>query len=411
VGQPTFRWQLTRSESGVPLFGSGGTPLITTVFLDADTGGPREVPVAVLPGGNGVPDIGVADADGDIMLADPREFTTAPRPVHKYTATEEARSLTIVRLDTGKVIRTFRPSKLGVFPDDVFTLTHIPAPITVQPKAFPDTTGAVADRIYVGDREGRLWRVDVSSQNARDWTMKVFYDAFEDGDVTSSQPVMLPPVLSVDDVGDVTVNFATGSQNLDNSQNRVISLTERLDEDTNDFMAHVNWIHQLNAGDRVTGPMVLFNSALYYAVSRPPATSLAACDVGQSKVYGAHYTESLDFEAAKARHGLPDPTTGPAPAPGTTSLLIASQAGLVFGVSLESAPSCASEEVAVSGNESFGYGEVRMSTTVKPGKYYLTFDASGNNTGTDARGVLEVRQEVESPKLSVSISSWAAVYE
>jgi type IV pilus assembly protein PilY1 len=416
TGRPIFRWQLTRNASNKPLFGSGGTPLITSVFLDNDSGGPREVAVAVLPGGDALPESGVADGDGEIMPADPASFTTA-RVVRKYReaadAERAARSLTIVRLDTGAIVRTFRPAfdaDEGMFRDDVLTTVAIPAPITGQPKAFPETTGSVADRIYVGDRDGRLWRVDVSSQDPDDWTMKVFYDAFEDGTTASSEPVILPPVLSVDDVGDVTVAFSTGDQNLDDSQNRVISLTERLN-DSNQYEAHVNWIHQLTAGDRVTGPMVLFNRGLYYAVSRPPATTGNACDVGGSTVYGTHYIESADFQDARERGDDPNPTTGPAPAPDLTSLVIASQAGLVFGLSLEEAPTCASEEVTVSGNDTFGYGEVRMSRTVKPGKFYLTFDASGNNTGSDARGVLEVRQELASPRTPVSFSSWAAVYE
>jgi hypothetical protein len=92
--------------------------------------------------------------------------------------------------------------------------------------------------------------------------------------------------------------------------------------------------------------------------------------------------------------------------------VIAAQPGLVFGLSLEAEPTCASEEEAVSGNDSFGYGEVRMSRTVNPGKYFLTFAASGNDAGgAEAQGVLQVRQELESPRLPVTFSSWAAVYE
>jgi hypothetical protein len=128
-------------------------------------------------------------------------------------------------------------------------------------------------------------------------------------------------------------------------------------------------------------------------------------------VYGTHYIESADFQDARERGDDPDPTTGPAPAPDRTDLVIASQAGLVFGLSLEQAPTCASEQEAVSGNDTFGYGEVRMSRTVNQGKFYLTFDASGNNTGSGAPGVLEVRQELAAPRMPVTFSSWAAVYE
>jgi type IV pilus assembly protein PilY1 len=408
--QPTFRWQLTQDPLGNNLFGTGGTPLITTVFLGDDTI-QKEVPVAVLPGGNAAPGgaTGTAPLAADVLGTDPSSFKTS-RAGRDYDGSEAARSLTIVRLDTGEVLRTFRPAR-GSFSNEVWKeATVIPAPITGQPKAFPETTGAVADRIYVGDRDGRMWRVDVSSQNPRDWRMQVLYDAFEDGDSSSSQPVVLPPVLSVDDVGDVTIAYATGSQDLDNTQNRVISLTERLDDDKN-FIAHVNWIHQLDLGDRVTGPMVLFNSGLYYAVSHPPATTGASCDVGSSKVYGAHYSQSDDFITATNNGDDPDPTTGPAKAPGGSALEITRQAGLVFGLSLEQEPTCVSAEETVSGNDSFGYGEVRMSQEVNPGRYYLTFDASGNNTGPDSRGVLEVRQQLASPQLPVTFQSWAVVYE
>jgi hypothetical protein len=132
--------------------------------------------------------------------------------------------------------------------------------------------------------------------------------------------------------------------------------------------------------------------------------------VGRSKVYGAHYIESADFEQATGDGDDPDPTTGPAPAPNEDDLVIADQPGLVFGLSLEAEPTCASEEEVVNGEDSFGYGEVRMSRTVKPGKYFLSFAASGNDT-ENTRGVREVRQELESPRLPVTFSSWAAVYE
>jgi type IV pilus assembly protein PilY1 len=318
-----------------------------------------------------------------------------------------------VRLDTGEIIRSFRPDAGGTtIKNDVITPTLITAPITGQPKAYPDLTGAVADRIFVGDRDGRLWRVDVSSQNPEDWEMKIFYDAFEDEtDVESGQPVTLPPVISVDEVGDVTVAFATGNQDLDNTKNRVISLTERLN-DHNEFYAHVNWIEKLDDGYRVTGPMVLFNSALYFAVSHPPATTGVSCDVGNSKVLGMHYIESADFKDATEDDRDPDPETGPALAPNEKSFEIASQPGLVFGVSLEQEPTCASAPDVISGNDSFGYGEVKMSTEIHPGKYYLSFDASGNDEGgTESRGVFQDKKKLESPKLSVTFQSWAVVYE
>lgn len=409
AGGPTFLWQLTRSASGVELFGSNGTPLITTVFVNAASGGPREVAVAVLPGGDAAPDSGTAASIGPIMETEPAEYQTV-RPIRNYASSPAARSLTIVRLDTGEVIRTFRP-EAGPFDSSVVTLTDIPAPLTGQPKAFPETTGSVADRIFIGDREGRIWRVDVSSQNPANWSMEVFYDAFAGGAQADSQPVVLPPVLSVNDEGNVTVAFATGDQQATSAPstmvNRIISLTEKVD--SGEFIAHVNWIQSLTAGDRVTGPMVLFNRGLYYSASRPPDTSGAACDVGQSKVFGTHFEDSV-AAVADPSDTSPDPESGPAPAPGLTDELITSRSdGLIFGVSLEAEPTCASTEEVIDGNDSFGYGQVSMSRTVRPGRFFLTFEVSGSSA--DPRGVLEVRQELASPRLPVTFESFALIYE
>jgi type IV pilus assembly protein PilY1 len=405
--QPNFLWQLTRNTSGTALFGNGGTPLITTVYLNS-VSGPREVPVAVLPGGDAANVSGTAPTVGPVSTIDPAYSSTYPltRKGRLYDATAlAARSLTFVRLDTGEVVRTFRPSaSSALFSSSVFAATDIEAPIVGQPKAFPETTGAVADRIFVGDRDGRLWRVDVSATDPTQWTMSIFFDAFYDqSDPTQRQPVVLPPVVSVNTQGQTTVAFATGDQQATSASatmvNRVVSLTEELDA-TNGFEAKPNWVHTLTTGERVTGPMVLFNEGLYYAASRPPSSSSAACDVGSSKVYGTNYINSLT---------LGNPSTGPGYAPNQTSLVLSSRSdGLTFGLSLQAEPTCTNDATTISGNDSFGYGTVSMSTIAKPGRYLLTFEVTGSNSGSD--GVLEVQQELTRPSVPVTFQSWAPIY-
>lgn len=421
--EPTFRWQLTRDDAGTALFGKGGTPLITTVFLDQEGDGklPREVAVAVLPGGNATPISGTqATVASAVMEMDEDQSgfkSTRLGRNYSYAEAEPTRSLTIVRLDTGEVIRTFRPVQ-GPFDTDVWTETDLDAPITGQPAAFPEATGSVADRIYVGDRDGRLWRVDVSSQNPENWTMKRMYDAFHNGVPADSQPVFLAPVLSVDEIGDVTIAFATGSQDLDSSTNRVISLTDHLNEDA-EFVTHLNWYQTLENQERVTGNMVLFNSILYYSAARPPATlNAAACDIGGSSVYGVHYVHSADYVTALENGTDPRPQSGPEPSPDDdgdirATPVLASRPGLIFGVSLQPVPTCVDQIDDVDGNDSFGYGQVSRARKVNPGKYYLQYTASGNTTGgaNEARGVRTYSDEVPIPPLPVTFQSWALVYE
>jgi type IV pilus assembly protein PilY1 len=405
---PKFLWQLTRTDAGTNLFGSGGTPLITTLFINLP-GGPREVAVAVLPGGNAEPIAGQTDTDsGTAMDTEPPSYKSS-RAVRMYTGSERARSLTIVRLDSGEVLRTFRPAgSTAAFDTSVVTETVIPSPIVGQPKAFPPDAGAIADRIFVGDRDGRLWRLDVSSTNPADWEMKVFFDAFHDMDPADGQPVEIPPILSVNDSGNITIAFATGDQRAaagdSTLENRVFSLTEK--QKDGEFVAHVNWYQILGNAERVTGPMVLFNRGLFYAVSRPPNTSSSRCDVGGAKVYGAEYELNRSLQLGDGD----DETSGPGTAPDVDDLEIATRSdGMIFGVSLQAEPSCASEPEDASSDESFGYSTVQTSSTVKPGRFFLTYEVSGTSQST--RGVQDQAVLLKAPRVPVTFESWALIYE
>jgi type IV pilus assembly protein PilY1 len=414
---PKFLWQLTRDASGNPLFGNGGTPLITTVYLESGLGGSREVAVAVLPGGDLPPGVGTVLAKPLALGVTDPEFETQRTTGRNYAGAERARSLTIVRLDTGEVLRTFRPTVLG-FSSAVHAVVDIPAPITGQPKAFPNNTGAVADRIFVGDRDGRMWRVDVSSLDPTQWEMKVFIDAFYDNIPSGPQPVVLAPALSTDDDGSVTLAFATGDQQATAAPttmvNRVMSVTEKLSP-ANAFVAQVNWVQSLDQGYRVTGPMELFNKSLYYAASKPPDSSGATCNRGSAKVFAAHY---LDSEPLNVPHNPPKH------ADGQTSLVIDTRSpGMIFGLSLQADPTCKSETETVTGDESYGYGLVQMSKKVNPGKYFLTYQvsgtdrnssgaaSSGDTTQSTRKGITAVKTELDTPHAPVSFESWALIYE
>ena len=87
----------------------------------------------------------------------------------------------------------------------------ISAPIVGQPVAYPYLPGTVADRIFVGDAEGRLWRIDVSSTDPAKWAMNLFFDPYTQ-QRPDGQPVQTPPILSVDTKGQITVAYSTGDQ-------------------------------------------------------------------------------------------------------------------------------------------------------------------------------------------------------
>ncbi len=441
---PKFLWQLTTDASDAPLFGDGGTGLITTVFLKTSSLDPgREIAVAVLPGGDrGTRSSGTASA-GPLMDTEDPDFASKT-VVNAYSSESiPARSVTIVRLDTGEVLRTFRTSSTSNSIDsNRVTVVDIPAPITGTPAAFPAAAGAVADRIFVGDAEGRVWRIDVSKNLTSEWTMDVFFDTYfdlPDTDVGKRQPIELAPIVSVDEIGRITVNAATGEQRVlaagSGMINRVVSVTETLEDvlvggnpsGTKKFTAKFNWVETLGCptgtcqagqteGERVTGPMTLFGGSLFFASSSPPGSTIAQCSNGTNRVWGIDYKLNEDVAEGKAEDDA-DPMSGaygalPVPVGQTTPPKTTSpSSGLVFGVAIEQQPSCSVDAETFDGDPYLGnYGNHTATTTITPGKFFLVYQVGGGTGGSEA-AVSTDKFELQPPRNSVWVDSWAPVFE
>ncbi len=435
-GGPRFLWQLTEDEEGNPLFGQGGvTPLITTLFFDPDGGSdsPREIAVAVLPGGVGsigTPGAGNAGCStaGSTFTGLPIEAGFEPRThVKCYAEHPGAHSLTVVRLDTGEIIRTFRrtdtevPTLKDLSPPRVIVTPGLDSPISGQPVAYPSDVGAVADRVFVGDADGRLWKVDLSNPDPASWKMGLFFDAFSNGTFltntpSSGQPIQTPPVLSVDDRGNITVAISTGDQDtggtVANLTNYVYSLTESLTAERDKFETLVNWYKPLEDGERVTGAMALFSSELFFSTYKGPE-STEVCSSGTSNIYGMHYlipkedTEGDDggaltnvfggeeFVTAGELAGIsPDDEEQP----------------IVFGVTVAQLPTCISEQAAAE-DDWLGLGQHSTVTHVNPGKFQLLMQAGRTGQSIEGAETKTITKELETPQSFSSVDSWTAILE
>jgi type IV pilus assembly protein PilY1 len=422
-GGPRMLWQLTRDSHGNNLFGRGGvTPVITTLYFDITGGGnAKEVPVAVLPGGPGGTPVttGAGCPAGGHTYSDlALDADYPPRPrVHCYTFPNDeagARSLTIVRLDTGEIVRTFRLNKTDVSTELQARTTQadLDAPITGQPVAYPGFVGQVADRIYVGDADGRLFKVDVSSADPSKWTMKLFFDLYPPtiksqataNAFDSGQPVMLPPSLSVDDNGNVVVEVASGDQEVlgaaQGITGMVYSLTDLVNSTRTSTSTHVNWMKSFPNGERVVGPMVLFNRFLYFATYRPPDASAAECSNGTSYVWQASYLDRKDKN---------DSSQGP--------LVLAQLAqfdAVTAGVAGVQDPDCSTVADDIAGDALLGFGHEISLTQINTGSFKLVYHTGnlrgqpGDNSGA-AVGVGETT--LPPPPSSSTIESWASITE
>lgn len=442
AGGPKFLWQLTTDSAGNQLFGIGGaTPLITTVYLDG-----AEVAVAVLPGGYGSP--GTDNANGNNKgCARGKDYSTGwpdgvPPPrsnVKCYSGTAVmARSLTVVRLDTGEILRTFRQKATEV-PGLISTIVKespIDSPMTGTPVAFPPDVAGVADRVFIGDQDGALWRLNLASEKGKidDWSLDLFFDGFpkdtfsQDQAWRRGQPIIGAPVMSVNDLGQITLAFSTGDQEAIGAEpgmkNFVWSLTEEPSSDRKQLYPKVNWSLDLTpennwSGDRVVGDIVLFNSNLYFTTVGPDNTG-DACSSGSGKVWGMDYvnpkkTAGTGGVLAGPFQRRADVTTeGYIPA---TTLLGGNPHAYLSGVALAQEPSCEAPGLINDPGYS-GYGTTSAAAT-SPGKFQLiiptgsvTSTAKGSDTSViKSGGANAVAIDLPSPSVALVVDSWAAIVE
>jgi type IV pilus assembly protein PilY1 len=437
VAGPKFLWQLTTDKAGNALFGdAGGTPTIATLFFDPNNSGTaREIAVAILPGGNGGA-LPSASIDCDRADKTPAVFdsTTMPRTkVPCYTddasndrsAARRARSITIVRLDTGEIIRTFRQSTADA-PASIagrVTSAKIDSPITGQPVAYPGWTGAIADRAYVGDRDGTLWRLDFSSTSPAQWNMQIFFDAYRGKGSHVGQPIATTPVVSTNDNGQVVVLFSTGSQEdllgTAGTENFVYSLYEQTNVVTSAGVTtiavtpKVNWYLDFTGGKRATGPITLFASNAYFSTYTPPADA-HACDAGSSSLWGVHYVNPKDpYDLSKGgvealpKDGLATSTDkvqeivagGPVIAAGST----------IFGVGIAQVQGCYTQGDAIT-DPYFGTSYNPIAAASSP-DYQIVVQTGLAGTSSSGGTTKSTTISLPRPNVSPRVNGWAMVTE
>jgi type IV pilus assembly protein PilY1 len=436
VTGPQFLWQLTTSSGGDQLFGTGGQPIITSVNL-----GGKETAVAILPGG-----LGGSPVPGTCNRANPTRTSTwtdthydplitlpafEPRSeISCYDpADRAARSLTVVRLDSGEIIRRFTrladegaAGLTGVFAGTSGTEPWLDSPITGEPAAYPNGPGLIADRVFVGDQDGTMWRVDVSLPDPEDWTMQLFFDAYSvrRGSATGyaeGKPIITAPMLSVDARGQITVAFGTGDQDISGSSldyQYIYSLTEAENATGSAFAAKVNWYLPLG-GAHILGPMTLLGGVLYFTTV--DATAATICQSAPSSIWGLDYLTPYNFaDLSEGGQWRLQRATDTAPVNNIAASTIIDDAGgsgtsnTVFGISLEYVPSCSDRST---GSSEYINGTRTSVTNADPADLKLVFQTGTGDTSQEALGFTTGFEAVTlaPPKTASTILSWSAILD
>ncbi len=474
---PHFLWQLakidTKAGSEVELFGKhSATPAIATLAFN-DGGTVKEVGVAILPGGIDDGPFGECNRKTIINThtasdATPTDDLWQPRTMVRKWANNcndgvAGRSVTIVRLDNGEIIRTF-----GRYTSGSPTQNDIPAviatanratnadfdsPMTGTPIVYPGQVGAVAVKFFVGDADGTIWKFDVSDKNPANWKAEMFFDTFNRGAMASlpnptanpnvpslakpntaagyadiGQPISILPVMSLDPNGNLVLHVATGDQDTfastvfkpgaDNDSddliaayNFVYAITEKLDSSSK-LRSSVNWYLTFKDGERVTGPMAIFDKTAYFATFAPGSTT--ACTVGEGRIWG------LDFVnlATSCSTGNNNKGCGGAPiinatpgyiVPGATDTDLVGH--LIAGVSIRATPPCADTSQI---NDTFAGGTYGGLSGLTSANFSLfasvATKATTANAATNQLGAT-FQKSLPQPKMATTIDSWAAIVE
>jgi type IV pilus assembly protein PilY1 len=335
---PEFLWQIT-GESGVELGPSYGQPAMAQVLVELNLT-LQERAVAILPGGGG-------NLDEAAELSSPTGCTPSGAGAPAITTNtaetrqrfrcweDQGRLLYFIDIETGELIR-----ELGA---DVFN-----APLVGSVSVYPGDIGTVAERAFLTDSDGVIWRVDFSSADADTWEATPFHDIFFDAGPRDGQPALPAPLITTDSDGQLVVLQATGDiDRLDGvAPNRVVSLTEARDFDETGqvfYSTALNWEIRLQESEQVTGALELFEGTVYFASFWAGADPGNACNVGESRIWGVAFRE--DGGSAPAPYLNP---TGRFPAPrfeGISGDLTDHFRGpfsdqLILGVGVTQRPSC-----------------------------------------------------------------------
>jgi type IV pilus assembly protein PilY1 len=179
--------------------------------------------------------------------------------------------------------------------------------LTSNPTAVDLNNDGRADRVYIGDVGGQLWKFDVSATATSSWTGKRLFVA-DPGQVNPpaagayypAQAIYGAPALAFDDQMSIWVYFGTGDRNHPNntSTNRFYGIKESttmangspltesnlVDVTSSSTPAPDGWFFRLGSNEKVLAASNIFNKVVFFS-SFTPTTVVACGSNGAAKLY------------------------------------------------------------------------------------------------------------------------------
>jgi hypothetical protein len=307
-------------------------------------------------------------------------------------------------------------------------------------------------------------------------------------EANTGQPFTGPPILSIGRAGELVLNFATGDQTLFTTKTFAAGSNNTINDELPEWnfvwsvsdisgVPTPNWyvpfaphgaitpqynhaptyntacnagdstctggsstyssLAANNTGERVTGPMTVFDGVLYFATLKPADDVGEACALAETRIYGMDYQKLNISDDTQFTNGttcthmnevgiadigcggayrLPVSAAGPAtqhpqydrPADANSAL----EGTLIPGVAITQNQSCFSTSSGA--DNYFGNPSSSYQTLTQPQTPVLTYLATTNSTGKitgSTATTSPIKMKINPPTRATRIDSWAAVID
>ena len=261
------------------------------------------------------------------------------------------RCMVVLRADTGELIRKFTNGP------DVEGDVPLSYPIVGGVAAYPNTGTVPADRAYVGDAAGQLWRMDFRDADPNNWSVTVAWpptNALESGGYRVGRAIEHAPSLSLARNGSLTVIFGTTDRgtSVDDVSSMMVSFADDVtlgDGDQLSFISTKNWVMPLRDGELVRGDAVVRSQTAFFTTLEQ-SIGENQCVGSVARLYAVDYTRSQDsYNTVDGRRLSVIPRLPPVKTEGgaiiTDGIAFVLPEGVaVDGLAIVRSPSCVSEQ-------------------------------------------------------------------
>lgn len=258
------------------------------------------------------------------------------------------RCILIIDAQTGALIHSFQKNA-GAGED-------LDRAIVGSPAIYPAGGISTAEFIYIGDRRGRIWRVDLRETDKANWKAEIAWppevpNALEQ-QYQLGRPVIGRPSVALREDGRRVIVFATAGEGDAGVDSTVVSFTETLVDDGQGgvkLRATGNWVFPLGANEEATdAPIVRDGIALFTTKRELAVVAQCGAPSSEGRLIGVDYVRRLvndegnpiDFERNGRRISVL-PALPLNIGNGAKALAIVLPPGRVaYGLTVVSTPSC-----------------------------------------------------------------------